>query len=55
MDQAIGAVAGHESGHTEKENTKQSYENRHKGTDHDLEARPDEIMNRILQELKQLK
>ena len=55
MDQAIGAVAGHESVHTEKENTKQSYENNNKGTNHDIEARPDEIMNRILQELKQLK
>jgi len=54
MDQAIGAVAGHESGHTEKENVKQSYENHYTGTNYDLEVRPDEIMNKILQELKEL-
>ena len=52
MDQAIGAIAGHESGHTEKENTKQSYENNSKGANHDLEAHPNEIENKILEELK---
>jgi hypothetical protein len=52
MDQAIGAVAGHESGHTEKENTKQSYENNYKGTTHNLETLPNEIENKILEELK---
>jgi hypothetical protein len=55
MDQAIGAVAGHEQGHTEKENTKQSYENNNKATKHDVEARPNEIMNKILEELKKQK
>ena len=55
MDQAIGAIAGHESGHTEKGNTKQSYENTYKGMDHNLETRPDEIMNKILKELEELK
>ena len=57
MEDAIGAVAGHESGHTEKENTKQSIENhqaKQKGSPiiHNLEARPNEIENKILDELK---
>jgi hypothetical protein len=55
MDQAIGAVAGHESGHTEKENTKQSYENSIKQANHDLEARPNEIENKILEEYEKNK
>ena len=52
MDEAIGAIAGHESGHTEPENTKQGVENREQGTTHDLEARPNEIENQILIEIR---
>lgn len=47
MDQAIGAVAGHESGYTEKENTKQYYENAYKDADHDVEAQPKEMKKNI--------
>lgn len=52
MDQAIGAIAGHESGHTDTENTKQAVENRAQGTTHDLEATPNQIENQILEESK---
>jgi RHS repeat-associated protein len=52
MEDAIGVVVGHEKGHTEKESVKQSYENAREGTTHDTEARPIEIENKILDELK---
>jgi hypothetical protein len=52
-DEAIGAVAGHESGHTEKTNTAQGIENREKGKNiHDVEAVPNKIENKILEEWK---
>lgn len=52
MEEAIGVVAGHESGHTEKENTRQSYENNYKEANHDLEKKPNEIDVKIVEELK---
>jgi RHS repeat-associated protein len=52
VDEAIGVIAGHEKGHTEEENIKQSFENKKEGTNHDVEARPLEIENEILDELK---
>jgi RHS repeat-associated protein len=52
VDEAIGVIAGHEKGHTEEENIKQSFENKKGGTNHDVEARPIEIENEILNELK---
>ena len=55
MDEAIGVVAGHESGHTEHENTKQAVENRQNGTNHDVEAQPDKIENKILEEIRNKK
>ena len=55
MDEAIGAVAGHESGHTEHENTKQDVENSEKGTTNDVEALPNKIENQILEEIKNKK
>ena len=53
LEDAIGAVAGHESGHTEKENTKQALENSNDQTTtkHDLEKRPNEIEKKIIDEL----
>ena len=52
LEDAIGAIAGHESGYTEKENTKQSYENSEKKGKHDVEKRPNEIESEILEELR---
>jgi len=51
-DEAIGAVAGHESGHTEKKNTLEGIENRDKQTNHDVEAVPNKIEDKIIEELK---
>ena len=51
MEEAIGAVAGHESGHIERENTKQGIENRDKKGNHDVEAGSNKIENAIIQEL----
>ena len=48
MDEAIGAVAGHESGHTERENTNIDVKG---GTLKEIEAHPDEIENQILKEI----
>jgi hypothetical protein len=55
MDEAISVVAGHEKGHTEKNNIKQSYENKVEGTNHDVEARPIEIEKEIINELNKKK
>jgi hypothetical protein len=55
MEDAIGVVAGHEKGHTEKENIKQSYENNKEGANHDVEARPIEIEKAILDEINKRK
>lgn len=53
MEEAIGAVADHESGHTEKENTAQGIENRDKGQIiHDVEDLPNKIENKIFEELR---
>jgi hypothetical protein len=51
MEDAISVVAGHEKGHTEKENIKQSYENEKEGAEHDVEARPIEIEKEIIDEI----
>jgi len=50
MEEAIGAVAGHESGHMEKENTRRAYENVYEGASHDNEKGPNEIENQIIKE-----
>jgi hypothetical protein len=55
LEDAIGVVAGHEKGHTEKENIKQSYENKKEGKTHDVEARPIEIEKEIMKEIKDRK
>ena len=52
LEDAIGAVAGHETGHTEQENLQQRLENQVKGTNHDLEQRPNEIEDKIIDEVK---
>ncbi len=53
--EAIGIVGGHEKGHTEKENIKQSYENKREEKNHDTEARPIEIEKQIINEMNELK
>ena len=52
LEDAIGAVAGHETGHTEQENLQQRLENQLKGTTHDVEQRPNEIEDKIIEEVE---
>jgi RHS repeat-associated protein len=51
VDQAIGAVAGHESVHaTDPENHQQIVSNKYLGTNHDTEATPHKVEHQILRE-----
>ena len=52
IDEAIGAVATHESVHaTDKDNIRDSYENIVKGASHDVEKLPNEVERTVLREL----
>ena len=52
LDEAIGAVAAHESVHaTDKDNIRNSYENAVKGTSHEVEKLPNEVERATLREL----
>lgn len=52
VNEVIGSVAVHESGHADPENLKQVYENQKKGTNHDVEKMPNELMNKYIEEIK---
>jgi len=50
-DQAIGAIGAHESFHaTDQQNIKESYENKLKGTSHDVEKYPNKVEMKVLDE-----
>jgi len=51
-EDAIGAVAGHEIGHTDPANTRQAYENKVNNATNDTELEPDKIDSEILDQLK---
>lgn len=52
VDEAIGAVAAHESVHaTDKDNIKNSIENATQNTSHDIEKLPNEAEKGVLKEL----
>ena len=52
IDEAIGAVAAHESVHaTDQDNIRDSYENIVKGTSHEVEKLPNEAERAVLREL----
>jgi RHS repeat-associated protein len=51
IDQAIGAVAGHEAVHTtDSQNQRESAENDYEGTIHDIEKEPRKVERQILRE-----
>ncbi len=52
LEDAIGAIAGHESGHVERMNSYESFQNEHKKGNYDVEKRSLEIEYKILEELK---
>ena len=51
MDEIIGAIAGHESEHTEEDNLQQQYENDNKGANHDVENKPLQTEREIVDEI----
>ena len=52
LDEAIGAVGTHESGHTDDRNVKQLFSNAIEGTNFDTEAMPMELEKKYIEELK---
>ena len=52
MEGSIGAVAAHESVHaTDQENVTQNLQNQLQGANHDIEKKPNEIKQKVQDEL----
>lgn len=55
LEEAIGATAVHESGHTESLNLKQAFEKEYKGVNHDIEENPKKLENAYIKEINDKK